>query len=259
MLKFDVKKYIENEVMLKAENYGKDNGFSHLFSSPLIGYASADNPLFMAFFEKGWSKHPKEIYRPCKTVVVHFLPFAEGLSPVEISKAKDASILFAAILNDTIKESLEKLGRLASLSSLPGDWDNERDDFSWSHKLAAYVAGMGTFGLASSFNTEKGSMGRFDSVLTEMEIEPSHIWHELEEVTIKNILQDIVDAQKFGPADILSKNLMPIDSSVRNSCPAGAIGEYHIDKQKCRDYCRSLDNIAPASDVCGLCFDPHSI
>lgn len=259
MLEFDVKKYLKNSLVTKAKDYGEEHGIAHLFSRPIIGYASVKNPLFMAFCDKGWSLHPKEIYRPANTVVVHFLPFVPGLGQEDFSKAKDASILYAAILNDTVKESLEKLGRLVSLTALPGDWDYEKDDFYWSHKLAAYVAGMGDFGLASSFNTSKGNLGRFDSVLTEMVLEPSFQWPQLKEDAIADILQSIADAQRFSPKDSLSPGLEPLASSIIELCPAGAINEYYIDKQKCRDYCRNLGQSVPAADGCGRCFNPHSI
>ena len=271
MLEFDVKKYVEDGLVNKAKEYRDDHGIAHLFADPIIGYAWAKSPLFEAFYDRGWSLHPKEIYRPANTVVVHFLPFARGLNQEDFSKAQDASLLYAAILNDNVKGSLEKLGRLVSLTALPGDWDKDKDDHYWSHKLAAFVAGLGEFGLASSFNTVKGNLGRFDSVLTEMVLEPSKQWPDLKEDAIADILQDIIDAQRFGSEAVgaeplsaarleaLSADLAPIDTAIIDRCPAKAINTNFIDKQKCRNYCRSLDQVVPVPDGCGRCFNPHSV
>ncbi|MCX7886925.1 MAG: 4Fe-4S binding protein [Verrucomicrobiae bacterium] len=44
---------------------------------------------------------------------------------------------------------------------------------SWSERHVAYIAGLGTFGLHTSFITEKGASGRLDSIVTELGITPT--------------------------------------------------------------------------------------
>ena len=42
----------------------------------------------------------------------------------------------------------------------------------WSERHAAYVCGLGTFGLSKGLITRKGIAGRFGSVVTDIELEP---------------------------------------------------------------------------------------
>lgn len=44
---------------------------------------------------------------------------------------------------------------------------------NWSERHAAFVGGMGTFGLSKGLITPKGTAGRFGSLITELYIEPS--------------------------------------------------------------------------------------
>lgn len=51
------------------------------------------------------------------------------------------------------------------------DPENLRSD--WSHRSAAYIAGIGKFGIHNMLITEKGCCGRIGSVITDMDIEPT--------------------------------------------------------------------------------------
>lgn len=255
----DIKQKIENAVMMTAADYMKDNELSHMFSDPIIGYAQANDPLFLTFSEKNWTLHPKEIYRPGNTVVVHFLPFSAEIvesnrNNMEISKewtaAYEAAIFFSALLNSSIKDTLESLGRLASLTSLPGDWNEKRNAPDWSHKLAAYVAGMGEFGIAGSFITSVGSAGRLGSIITELKIEPSKVWPKRNDHDLESIANDIQKSYLF-----LNRNNDPIKDEKIFKCPAKAISSEGVDLAKCRDFCAAQKQIVPSPDVCGKCYD----
>lgn len=255
----DIKKRIEDAVIVTVNAYREEKGLSDKFLNPIIGYASANNPLFQTFFDLNWTMHPKEIYRPGNTVIIHFLPFTSGViesnrSGGEPSKewvaAYESAIMLSAHINGCIKQTLEDLGRLASLTNLPNDWNEERDGPDWSHKLAAYVAGMGDFGIAGSFNTSAGSAGRFGSLITDCVIEPSKHWTEAEMASPEIIADSIEKSCLFagsGGADI-SENVIL-------RCPAGAINIDGVDRMSCRKYCAEQQQIVPASDVCGKCFD----
>ncbi len=255
----DVKKMIYDEVIKTAARYKKEKGLSGMFLDPIIGYASSKDPLFLIFAERGWSLHPKEIYRPGNSVIVHFLPFSHSVvqsngNGHSISEewiaAYESAILFSAYINDSIMKSLGVLGRLTSLTNLPGDWNEVRGGPDWSHKLAAYVAGMGDFSIAESFNTESGSCGRFGSVITDYEIEPSKTFDGENADRLNSIADSIKKSFLFsgsGNAEVCEDKI--------DLCPAGAIKHDGIDLQQCRSFCLGLGQAVPSSDVCGKCFD----
>lgn len=257
-----IKKRILDNVLSTAEAHKKSNGLEDLFDNPIVGYASVKNPLFKKFFDLDWSQHPKEIYRPGSTVVVHFLPFSQkvidsnrkgGKISEEWVKAYNSALLFSAIINDSIMDTLQQVGRVSSLTNVPKDWNEKRGGPNWSHKLAAYVAGMGDFGIAGSFNTSAGSSGRFGSIITEFTIEPSKEWPQWEESDLRELNPIIEHIRKShmieGGEEIV------VDDSKILLCPARAISTKGVDLNKCREFCAAQKQIVPASDVCGKCFD----
>ncbi len=255
----DIKKRIEEAVMSTADDYKKEKGLSDVFLDPIIGYASAKDPLFFTFNDRNWTLHPKEIYRPGNTIIVHFLPFAPWVAESnrggktvskEWTAAWDASIMFSAMINDAIKETLESLGRLASLANLPSDWCDEKDGPNWSHKLTAFAAGMGDFGIAGSFNTSAGSAGRFGSVITEYVIEPTGFCNESDGDLLNAIADKIEKSYQFKPYG----ETRIVEDKIHR-CPAGAITSDGVDRSKCRAFCAAQKQIVPSADVCGKCFD----
>lgn len=255
----DIKKRIYERVMVTAADYKKEKGLSEMFLDPVIGYASSKDPLFLIFSDKGWSLHPKEIYRPGNTVIVHFLPFSRSVilsnrKGHKVSKewvdAYEAAIFFSACINDSIMDSLGVLGRLTSLTNLPGDWNEKRGGPDWSHKLAAYAAGMGNFSIAASFNTERGSCGRFGSVITDYVIESAKTWHDKDTVQLNSIADSIERSCLFA-----GNNGTQVGADKISRCPAGAIRHNGVDIQKCRGFCLRLGQTVPSPDVCGKCYD----
>lgn len=262
MQELGIKKRILDDVISAAEAHKKKHGLEDLFNDPIIGYASVKNPLFKKFFDLDWSQHPKEIYRPGSTVIVHFLPFTQKVvesnrKGAEISeewvKAYNSALLFSAKINDSIIETLQKIGRLSSLTNIPKDWNEERGGPNWSHKLAAFVAGMGDFGIAGSFNTTVGSAGRFGSIITELTIEPSKEWPEWEDSNVQELDSIISEIKKSHM--IKGGEEIVVDDSKVFLCPVKAISTKGVDLDKCREFCAAQNQIVPASDVCGKCFN----
>lgn len=254
-----IKDRIQNEVIDLVRTYTAENNLTDIFLDPYVGYAQTKDPLFLAFFEKGWTMHPKEIYRPGNTVIIHYLPFSEKVTKSnkiggEISKewikAYDSAIFLSALINDRIKDILESLGRLASLTNLPGDWNHEKDGPNWSHKLAAYVAGMGDFGIAGSFKAKLGSGGRLGSVITEYVMDQSRPITMQDHRIINSIIDEIEKSHLF-----MDYPHVKISETKIFRCPAQAVTASGVDRDKCRAYCAAQGQIVPSPDVCGKCFD----
>lgn len=174
-----------------------------IFQQPLLCYGSAADPLFKRLKEKGViGDHlmlPWEWLPGAETVISFFLPFTEEVRksnrtdmswPSEewLHGYKEGQV-FINNLGNVIKDKLIEAGYKSVVPSVDnrylaktGDHDKsaykkygaEVPAFSsnWSERHAAYICGMGTFGLSKGLITEKGIAGRFGSVITGLYIEP---------------------------------------------------------------------------------------
>ena len=173
----------------------------HFFDEPLVGIGSAEDPLFDEYKKEGvigpWHLSPKEWMPEANTVVSVFFPFTEEVrrSNRETEGEPSAEWLHGriegqAFLADTMRELAawmneqnvptlvpEQDERFQSVMGGQGitgyENINEKTYGSrWSERHAAYVCGLGTFGLSKGIITEKGMAGRFGSLVTVMEAEP---------------------------------------------------------------------------------------
>lgn len=172
----DITSFIENAV---AEHNGDG-----LFRTPLVGFSAAADPLFKELKEIVGPHHllPVEILPEAQTVISFFVPFAEqvveanrkGGDKVAEEWAK-AYICLNRLLNAL---SLELTGMLwergfaAEMIRATHTYDPQTLLASWSHRSAAFIAGLGRFGRNRLIITAKGCAGRFGSVITAAGIEP---------------------------------------------------------------------------------------
>lgn len=256
------KKRLQEELADEMVAYIDEKGLTDVIGLPLLGYAFADDKRFMDAFDAGLTIHPKGIYRPGTTVIVSFLPynpeyvqdnFIENGDRDSVSKAwtraYESSIIVSAHINTFILDFLEGMGREASLSNIHTDWDWETHRPEWSHKIAAYIAGMGEFGPNGCIRTEYGPWGRFNSILTEVQLEPTGKSGSGEKDILDEI--DIIDDYtKF----CLFENPGDVPGQVIHACPCGAIDSSGIDRAKCQDFCEKLNEFVPEPDACGRCY-----
>jgi epoxyqueuosine reductase len=161
------------------------NGKYRFYDHPLLAVASASDYLFTEL------KNPKivgQLFRlpsewlpDAASVISYFLPFSLRVrtSNRSLGAASPEWIharFFGEKLNNTIRHlivsQIEKAGgrALAPVGS-PGfilHYDNCCSN--WSERHVAYIAGLGTFGINRSLITEKGSAGRFGSVITDLNL-----------------------------------------------------------------------------------------
>lgn len=168
-----------------------------LFDEPLFGFASADDPLFMKMKEKGVVGPqyiaPKEWMGGAKTVISIFLPFSDDVKRSNSSKdnVPSAQWLFGRIEGQQfvdevslyVAKLLQEQGFEAVVPNLDsrfkdvkapsfklrGEWKGASFTSNWSERHAAYICGLGTFGLSKGLITEKGMAGRFCSIVTDAE------------------------------------------------------------------------------------------
>lgn len=155
-----------------------------LFRRPLCGFSAADDPRYHALktIIGPWHLDPIELLKDAKSVVSFFVPFTVDL-PRSAGAEEPVSALWGeayVVLNnlfDTIGKALSKFLSMQGFSALPiastHTYDPEKLQSMWSHRSAAAISGLGSFGANRLLITAKGSAGRFCTLLTSAPLEPS--------------------------------------------------------------------------------------
>ena len=187
--------------ILSGDDIKKKYIGTRIFDAPLIGFGSASDPLFAEYKKVGiigpWHMSPNEWLPEAKTVVSLFFPISEEIRVSNREKASVGSQLwtyariegqaYIASFMKTLSERLEQAGikacvpaidsRFAMLKAGKGiegyqEIDEHTFGSRWSERHAAYVCGLGTFGLSRGIITEKGMAGRFGSILIDAKLAP---------------------------------------------------------------------------------------
>ena len=179
--------YISEEIALKPEYAGVK-----MFDDPIFGFGSADDGIYMKYKSpmviSDQHLTPQEWLPGAKTVISFFVPFSDR---VKSSNAEDYDWpsdewLHARVEGQVyVKELTLFITKLlidAGYNSVAPAFDErfkmgktaDGAFFSnWSERHAAYACGLGTFGLSKGIITEKGTAGRFGSVITELDLPKS--------------------------------------------------------------------------------------
>ncbi|HIU25926.1 MAG TPA: hypothetical protein IAC50_05475 [Candidatus Copromorpha excrementigallinarum] len=248
----DIKSAIAENVKRAVTEFERRDDVVTAFGDPVIGYADTKNPLFDMFFTRGLSDHPKGIYRPGSTVVVHFVPY--GREVIKAGPASDKwirafteSMWLSMRINGVIRETLDTVGRLSSCTNTPTDWNEDTCHEEWSHKMAAFAAGMGPFGPGGCLITEKGFAGRFGSIITDGKYADEY--PPLSSKQLEDIYDEIMRQCRWEGFSGVS-----CGEEMISVCPAGAVSQRGINRKKCQAHCKTIDQYIPSPDICGRCF-----
>lgn len=172
-----------------------------LYDVPLVGIGSAQDALWEKYREEGiigpWFMTPEDWMPEAKTVISMFFPFTEEVKASNrcctdgpSSEWLHGRIEGQAYLGNFAKEMcafLENKGirccvpfqdsrfrKIIAGKGMPEYSDVSKQTFgsNWSERHAAYVCGLGTFGLSKGLITERGMAGRFLSFIIDTEIGP---------------------------------------------------------------------------------------
>lgn len=172
-----------------------------LFDCPIFGVGSAKDALFSEYKKPGiigpWFLTPEEWLPGAKTVISLFFPAseevrrsnrsAEGVSSKQWAYARVDGQEYinrfmqelknryeAAGVRACVPSSDSRFAKLAAGQGIEGYPEITETTFgsNWSERHAAYVCGLGTFGLSKGLITEKGMAGRFGSIIIDLEIPP---------------------------------------------------------------------------------------
>lgn len=127
------------------------------YRSPLVGFASACDPLFHKLREVANPDHllPEEMLPGAESVIAFFLPFDNELiklnrrDPYVSREWAEAYVETNQLIKDICKEisrQLADMGFNAAYEMPTHNFDYKRLLSSWSHKHVAYVCGLGSFG-----------------------------------------------------------------------------------------------------------------
>ena len=167
-----------------------------LYQPPLFGYASAGDEIFDSFRQPSvigpHFRKPQEWLANAKTVVSFFLPFTEAVRQSNRTQqavpgeawlygrveGQRCMAAFCQALVDWL--CAQGCGAVAPCCS-EKFWTVSEPEAegglsytsNWSERHVAYACGLGTFGLSKGLITEKGMAGRFGSIVTDWQAEPT--------------------------------------------------------------------------------------
>jgi epoxyqueuosine reductase QueG len=227
-----------------------------IFERPLVGVASASDPIFEGFCEEeiiGAAFKPPACWLPdAVSVISYFLPFQAHIrssnygnpSPsLEWLHSRFLGESFNCKLRQFIVDEIEAAGGKAVAPLLHQSYFSDYNIFSsnWSERHVAYAAGLGSFGLHRGLITESGVAGRFGSVITNLKLETT----------------PRPEGSHYQNCPFLVDGSCGVCIS---RCPAGAITECGKDKSKCYQYMFIEDHVklqreqfGYAHSVCGKC------
>lgn len=216
-----------------------------LFRDPICGFSSASDSRYedLKTIIGPWHLNPKELMPESKTVISYFVPFTKEVS--KSPKCDEAPLLWGEAYEELNKAFdfvgqrliafLREQGYEASGFAATHTFDPKVLRSPWSHRSAAVISGLGTFGLNRMVITEKGSAGRFCTVFTSAEITPSPMPTE-----------EYCFYHQDGRCGACVKN-----------CPTKALSKEQWLPFACYDLClknaEALKNEVNFADVCGKC------
>ncbi|UTB32206.1 MAG: 4Fe-4S binding protein [Methanobacterium sp. ERen5] len=220
---------IGNFVETNDTNLVKDIDGMQIFDKPLIGLAASDDPLWNTLKkpEVVGPNHmtPTEWMSESKSVLSYFLPFSETVRKSNITKGMPSKEwlygrwegeLFNNALRSFVVKFLEDQGCSALAPALNEGFSVENHKSNWSERHVAYIAGLGTFSINRSLITNKGTAGRFGSVIMDWELEPK--------------LRNYTEVNEYcdGCGSCISR------------CPCNAITLETMDKDKCSSFLKKF-------------------
>ena len=240
-----MKEKIENNIFEYVNIFEKKEDIQSSWRKPLIAYADANDPLFKKLKDVVSESHslPKDLLNNAKTVISFFLPFDKSINKSNIvGRLSSRKWAIAYIetnqliyeINKQIKKYLKKEGYQSTVIQATHNFDEEKLISDWSHRHAAYIAGLGTFGINNMLITEKGCAGRVGSIITDLKLEPT-----------KRSKKENCLYKYNGSCKVCVKR-----------CVNGSLQEESYDRYTCYELC--LENVdhhkdLDLADVCGKC------
>lgn len=215
------------------------------YRTPLVGFASAEDPGFLKLKEAVGPGHllPEDLLDDARSVVAFFLPFQPQLTatnrkdPYVARDWAEAYIETNSLISsicENLQNELDKRGVKAAWQRPTHNFDPQELVSFWSHKHVAYLCGLGTFGLHHMLITSAGCGGRIGSLVVNCHL-PASIRPQEEYCLYRS----------HGKCAVCVK-----------TCPTGALTVEGLNKQRCYQQLLEVDahySDLGLCDVCGKC------
>jgi epoxyqueuosine reductase QueG len=153
------------------------------YRAPRVAFASARDPLFDKIIERQPGHlRPQDLLDGAMSVVCYFIPFAPVVAKSNYDGDRcSREWVYAYTETNALIEELNRVLEitLAGLNvrcrgiAPTHDFDQTTLTSRWSHRHAAYVAGLGTFGVHNLLITELGCCGRLGSMIVDRQLTPT--------------------------------------------------------------------------------------
>ena len=178
-----MKESIRQEIVRYVANYQNERQAVTAWLTPIIGFASTDDPLFADLKIAVSKSHamPGDFLPGAQTVIAFFLPFDRSVAESntrgffashEWETAYIETNTLIEKISSHIKIFLESHGYETVTIPPTHNFDKVRLISNWSHRHVAYIAGLGNFGINNMLITEQGCCGRLGSFVTNISISP---------------------------------------------------------------------------------------
>lgn len=223
------------------DDYCEKNNLERIWEEPIVGFADANSDYINNLKNVVLDSHhlPSDFLENPTIIVSYFLPFkrqigksnkSEGAPSETWVKSYIVTNKMAEDINEHIVDEIKKLGYNAVNPVNAGTFDRDILKSRWSQRHIAYAAGLGTFGINNLLITEKGSCGRYFSVITNLDVEADTLVEE-------------------------DRCMYKIDKSCSvcvKRCKKEALTYEGFDRFKCSEVCQANKEAMGAS-VCGKC------
>jgi len=240
----NLEKEIENIIIREIEDLNRPD----LCRGPIVAYSCSKDERYSQLKEiiGEWHLGPSGHLPDAESVISYFIPFTEGVIR-ESKMLKENAPLWAEAyvvinsyidhINESVSNYLVKSGYSAKAIRATHNYDPKDMKSAWSHRSAAVIAGIGSFGANRVVITNKGSGGRFCTILTSAPLKTSEAQVEVKCLYLKKgscglcfricpvnaLSPDLID--KYACQEKLIKNgqelrqsLAPVVADTRGKC-----------------------------------------
>lgn len=233
---------IAAELWRLVRDYAARNALEMIWEPPLARCADARDPLFARLRELLVPNHylPEEYLPGARSVISWFIPFKkavadgnkEGLHCSAVwAQAYLNTNAMAAELNERLAEGIRARGGRAAVPRDAGMISREIIYSRWSQKHVAWIAGHGSFGLNNMLISDVGCVGRYYSIVT-----------DLETTADPRVREERCLYKKNGTCGLCARQ-----------CPTGALSTRGFDRRICLEMCEKNEAVYPGADICGKC------
>lgn len=221
----------------------REHAWQNLWNKPLVRFADAQDPGFSELRNLVDPAHhmPRDYLPGAKTVVSWFLPFRREVGrnnlPGSLSSSQwaegylQANEMAARVNKKLAAYIQQELGWESAVPCDAGMIGPENPVSRWSQRHVAYLAGHGTFGINNMLISDEGTVGRYFSIVTTLDVTPD---------------------PRIREERCLRKNNGSCGLCLRR-CEAGALTETGFDRFACLSQCLKNMALYPGADVCGKC------